>query len=227
MICIATLSFTLLASLGFWQLHRANEKKNMLLAEHLQRKQKPLLWDSNKTLPQQYQLLQVEGVYLPYIFLLDNQYHRHQWGFDVLSPMLLAGGQVVLIDRGWVLGDSTRQSFPKIITPMERLPIQGQVYYPSSKQWVLGPAVEKKNDKLSILEKIDTQIAEQILQKKVYPFIIRLDRKENYGFLRDWAIVSMAPERHLAYAWQWFSMALAVFILFIVLNVKRNEKTNN
>jgi surfeit locus 1 family protein len=65
------------------------------------------------------------------------------------------------------------------------------------------------------------------LQKKVYPFIIRLDKQDAYGFVREWAIVSMPPQRHFAYAAQWFAMAGVILILFVALNVKRYEKTSS
>ena len=120
--------------------------------------------------------------------------------------------------------DNSRRVFPKIYIPNSKVQIQGSVYYPSNKQWVLGPNIEKKSDKLIILEKLDTKTVSEILQKSAYPFIIRLDKQEANGFVREWPIVSMPPQRHWAYAWQWFSMALVVFIIFIALNLKKDEK---
>ena len=50
---------------------------------------------------------------------------------------------------------------------------------------------------------------------------MRLSTDESSGFVREWAIVSMPPVRHVGYAVQWFAMALAILILFIALNVKK------
>ncbi|WP_274544559.1 SURF1 family cytochrome oxidase biogenesis protein [Legionella oakridgensis] len=72
-----------------------------------------------------------------------------------------------------------------------------------------------------VIEWIDTKIISQFLHKSVYPFIIRLDKKEANGFIRAWDIVSMPPQRHYAYAFQWFAIALVIFVLFISLNSKK------
>ncbi len=225
--CFLTLIVVLLfLRLGFWQLQRAEQKREMIAAEFLMANKPWLQWDGKGALPAQYQRVTVKGHFQPDLFLLDNQHQHHQFGYDVLSPLVLNNGQIVLIDRGWIAGDTTRRIFPSISIPGGIVQIRGTVYFPSSKQWVLGPSIEKKNDKLTILEYLNTKIASQILQKTVYPFIIRLDKQAEFGFVRNWAIVSMPPERHIAYAWQWFSMAIAVFIIFIALNLKKDEQIN-
>ena len=38
------------------------------------------------------------------------------------------------------------------------------------------------------------------------------------GFVQDWSLQNMPPEKHRAYALQWFSMAAAIVIILIVLN---------
>lgn len=227
MIFLTALVISFFMRLGFWQIQRAEQKEQMVLAQKSFAQQAPIEWNGQKKLPLQYQRLHVIGRYLPELFLLDNQHQQHQFGFDVLSPLILNDGGLVLIDRGWVAGDSTRRTFPKVSTPDTLVQIQGIAYFPSNKQWVLGPNVEKKSSKLIILETLDPKTVSQILQKKVYPFIIRLDKEDEHGFVRQWAIVSMPPQRHLAYAWQWFAMALVVFIIFIALNLKKNEKKDN
>lgn len=223
MIVLAAVFILLFTRLGFWQIERSEEKRVMLQAEAALAKQEPLLWDVTQHVPLQYQRIKAHGHYLPDIFFLDNQHQQHQFGYDVLSPLVLQDGSVVLIDRGWVPGDSTRRTLPQIDTPKDTIQILGHVYFPSQNQWILGPAIEQKEQKIAVLELLDTKIVTQVLQKKVYPFIIRLGKDENYGFVRQWAIVSMPPERHLAYALQWFAMALAILIIFLVLNLKKNK----
>ncbi|HEY9031818.1 MAG TPA: SURF1 family cytochrome oxidase biogenesis protein, partial [Kangiella sp.] len=43
-------------------------------------------------------------------------------------------------------------------------------------------------------------------------------------FVRQWELVASPPEKHIAYAVQWFGMALVLIILFIVLNLKRERQ---
>lgn len=227
-VVLAMVFMALFVRLGFWQMQRADEKTRMLIAKAEQAKQAPVTWIGDKQLPKQYQQVRLTGHYLPKVFLLDNQHHDHQFGFDVLTPFELSNKKVVLVDRGWVAGDSMRQSFPNVEIPKGVLQLQGAVYFPSTNNWVLGPDFEEKENKITILERINTKFITQILQKSVYPFIIRLDKDQAYGFIREWAVVSMPPQRHLAYALQWFAMALVILIIFVALNLKKiDEKKYN
>lgn len=221
MIVLAMIFISLFIRLGFWQIERSEEKVQMIAAEEALAKQEPIVWDMSQSVPEQYQRIIVRGTYLPKFFLLDNQHHQHQFGYDVLSPLQLTDGTVVMVDRGWVPGESTRRSFPEIHTPQGLLKIQGSAYYPAKNQWILGPGTEEKEGGITILELINAKLLSQLLQKEVYPFIIRLDKQDAYGFVREWAIVSMPPQRHLAYALQWFAMALVILIIFVALNLKK------
>lgn len=226
MIILFCLFFALFVRLGLWQIHRSDEKRTMISAQKNQELIKPVYWNAKERLPLQYARIIVEGSYLSQVFLLDNQHYNHQFGYNVISPLELADGSIILIDRGWVPAQLSRQVLPNIQIPSESLKVQGSVYLPSKNPWVLGPVLEKKNKKITILERIDQQLIGQILQKSVSPFIIRLDKQDPHGFVREWKTVSMPPERHLGYALQWFAMALVILIIFIALNLKKkNEKT--
>lgn len=210
--------------LGFWQLERAAEKKQLLQAMTSLEQQEAITWSSGQPLPKQYQPIRVQGHFLPMIFLLDNQHQDHRFGYDVLSPLQLADKRVVLVDRGWIPGDRARLHFPTIYTPSELVQLQGYAYFPSKNNWILGPEWEEKGQNLMVIERINAKLIRQILQKSVYPFIIRLGKKEPNGFLRHWAVVSMPPERHLGYALQWFVMALVVLVLFLALSLKKIDE---
>lgn len=211
-----------LCSLGFWQLQRAAEKKHLVEQQKHFAAQTPRQWTGHEAV-QQFQTLQLSGHYLPSLFLLDNQFYQHQFGYDILSPLRLSNGRIVLVDRGWVLGDVSRRNFPTPVVPSGLINLSGTVYYPSPKIWVMGLESEKKADNVLLLEKINTQLVSEILHKSVYPFIIRLSPEESSGFIRDWPVVSLSPDRHLGYAFQWFAMALAVLIIFISLTLKKKE----
>ena len=222
MTLLALLAMLTFSRLGYWQLERAEEKKQILKAEAKFAKEPPSIWTAEMTMPRQYQRITVEGSYLPQFFLLDNQHHQHQFGFHVFSPLVLNSGEVVLIDRGWVAGDVTRQTWPKLSIPKGSLRLTGSAYYASNKNWLLGPSYEQKGKNLTIIEGIDTKLVGQFLHKSIYPFIIRLNKNEAQGYVREWAVVSMPAERHYAYALQWFALACVILILFIALNLKKN-----
>ena len=214
-----------LMSLGFWQLHRAEEKKELLRLAKAQMLVPSSSWQVSMALPKLFQGLVLQGYYLPYTLLLDNQHSEaHQWGYHVLNLLEVAAGQVVLVDRGWVLGDFRRSVLPSIEIPSGTQSIEGQAYYPSSKGLVLGEVIEPHGASLAVIERVDTKLISNLLHKTVYPFIIRLDKLAPFGYVRDWPIVSMPPQRHYAYALQWFTMALVLFVIYVVLNFKKKSR---
>lgn len=224
MVLVTFFSVILFTCLGYWQLGRAHEKRQMIAALNAFTTQTPKHWSGCHLSPAQYQPLQVEGHFLPAIFLLDNQHHEHQFGYDVISPLKLNTGGVVLVDRGWVPADVTREQFPVVKTPSGVVSLVGRAYYPSRKQWLLGQVLEKKEADLAVIESFDTDLISNFLHKSVYPFIIRLSKSSDFGYVRDWPVVAMPPERHDGYALQWFAIALVIFILFIALNVKKKHE---
>lgn len=224
MTTLALMAMSFLVYLGTWQLQRAAEKREMIVSEAQLASQAPIMWEPGMVNPGQYQPVELQGFFLPEVFLLDNQHHQHQFGYHVLTPMQLNSGGVVIIDRGWVSGDPARKQFPEVTNPRQVLKLSGQAYYPSDKIRVLGQILEKKRINLAIIEKIDTHLISQFLHKSVYPFIIRLSPDEAHGYVREWPVVSMSPERHKAYALQWFAMALVILVIFVGLNLKKLDE---
>ena len=210
--------------LGFWQLARAEEKKQMLSTQHRLETETPIDWSPTKASPIQYQLTHVRGHFLNATLLLDNQHYHHQFGYDVISPLVLEDGQVVLIDRGWILGDLNREILPSVSIPIGAVDIVGSAYYPAEINWFLGGVVDRTYPHLVVIEFIDAHIIGQFLHKSVYPFIIRMRPEAYDGFVRDWPVVAFSPDRHLAYAAQWFAMALLVAIMFIIFTVKKKNE---
>ena len=47
-------------------------------------------------------------------FLLDNRSHGGQPGYEVLTPLELAGGRALLVDRGWVAFTGSRARLPDV-----------------------------------------------------------------------------------------------------------------
>lgn len=220
MILLTVIAVAFFMRLGFWQLARADEKKHMLNAVDVLSKQAPMDWTPRDALPKQYQRLHVQGRFLSTIFLLDNQHYRHQFGYDVISPLLLDDGQVILIDRGFVAASPNHESLPQIDIPTS-VDCVGSAYYPSGNNWVLGQVLEKKKENLAIIEQFDRPSIREFLHKSVVPFIIRLDSQSMQGFVRDWPVVAMPVARHYGYALQWFAMALVIVIVFVALNCKK------
>jgi surfeit locus 1 family protein len=63
---------------------------------------------------------------------------------------------------------------------------------------------------------------EQRLGYPLLPVILMLDPKDEYGFVREWkAVYGVPPDKHRAYALQWFTLALVLMMIYIGVNTKR------
>jgi len=53
--------------------------------------------------------------------------------------------------------------------------------------------------------------------------VILLDPKEPDGYARNWEAPGFPPMRHIGYAVQWFALAAALLVIYIVTNVRRSS----
>ena len=104
-------SIALAIRLGIWQLDR--HAQSLAIVEHLKSVQamSPLVLDGTGTLPDlaqmEYRQVVASGVYdFAHQVALRNQVWTQSWGdepgFALLTPLVLPGGQAVLVERGWV-----------------------------------------------------------------------------------------------------------------------------
>jgi cytochrome oxidase assembly protein ShyY1 len=58
------------------------------------------------------------------------------------------------------------------------------------------------------------------------PAVILLDPEAEGGYQRDWhpSFGGFGPERHQAYAVQWFSLAAALLVIYMVVNTHRHPE---
>ena len=122
-------------ALGWWQLQRADEKTAIANQWQERQQQSPrplLLIDAKEPQDWAYLPVQLSGEFDPdHYFLLDNRIHQGKFGYEVLAIMTLADSkQAVLVNRGWVAADSSRQTLPKIDPIDGRQTVQGHVYVP-------------------------------------------------------------------------------------------------
>jgi surfeit locus 1 family protein len=227
---IALLIFFLFIWLGIWQLHRAAEKRLLLnnFSTHIKMNYLGIK-DIDRTKEEisklRYYPIKIRGTYdNAHVFLLDNKFYNHQLGYEVLTPFFSKGGnKPILINRGWIFRNyANHQTPPTIPSVHGEQKIHGLVYIPLGKTFVLK--------KMSVLENIHWPLImqalkiedfEKQLKQSLYPAIIWLDKEEKNGFVRDWHPVVMLPQQHIAYAIQWFMLALTLLIIYISLNRKQ------
>jgi len=57
---------------------------------------------------------------------------------------------------------------------------------------------------------------EQWLNSPVAPFTVRIDPRHPAAYRADWRVVNQTPDKHTAYAVQWFTMGLVLLLAFVL-----------
>lgn len=219
----------LLLGLGFWQLDRAGQKRAWLEQLQAGLEQEPIELDAAATDYQAVAFRRViaRGSYDPdHQLLLDNQVRDRQVGYLVLTPLRLDGtGVAVLVDRGWVPAPLDRTQLPAIDLDAGALTVRGIADQGPSAGLRLGEAAAEADRRWPLrLQYLDFAQLEQRLPYPLMPYVIRLDADQPHGYRRDWQPTpEMGPATHLGYAVQWFGLAIALVVIYLVVNTRRME----
>ncbi|MCI4569412.1 SURF1 family protein [Lysobacter sp. CFH 32150] len=234
---LAALAIVAFVSLGVWQSRRAVEKQAMLDAAAqvlAQRQPVPLLQASDPGRARSYDWTVGTGSFSrAQPLLLDNQMRGGRPGVrvyrvfypDAPLPYTLVG-DALLIDMGWLplAGDRT---LPKVGFPVSnRIEVRGLLAPPPSTGLALGAGIVRQEDAW-LLTRIDLAAIGQVVngtrRLTLAPRVLRLDPSMPLGFERDLDVLpnTLPPERHRAYAWQWFALALAVLATALILTFRK------
>jgi len=156
-------------------------------------------------------------------FFLDNRQLDGQPGLNVLTPLRIKGSATrVVINRGWVAWPRGRDVLPVVATPVGEVTVRGVASVPSTKKFFLMPEAPSAQGKLRLrvdLPGIAVQ-AGQTLQ----PVVILQDADDaNDALVRRWDPPENRVDKHRAYAFQWFGMALALVIFYLLASVRRRK----
>ncbi len=224
---------------GIWQLHRAETK--IALAANLQtRQQLPILsanagpWTLEEASGRR---MIARGEYIPEAAIwLDNRPRpippagatNAQSGFFLMMPLKLEGKDEVLwVNRGWApRNNENRETLPPVKTPNKTVNIEGIVFAHPGKVYELGSGQNSADISKPRIEQNFNLVAEGKLRNwNQLPFILReVEVGAEDGLLRDWAPLTSGVDRHYAYAFQWFALAFAGFV-FWLLGGLRQYKT--
>lgn len=219
----AGLFLPLTISLGFWQLDRADQKKQILAAQIAQQQLPPIStdqWREDKNNHLRRVVLQVSLNADRYL-LLANRIMDGQVGYEVISLGYLTSGLSgpVLINRGWVPASLDRSELPLIQTPEEQQIVTGYYYCPEANS-MIRQSTDYDGSWPAILYDLDDSAMQQIFDAAERPLAceIRIDETSPLSFNARWEIVNQTEAKHLGYAVQWFLMAFALIILALFSN---------
>ncbi len=224
---LATLAILpVLVSLGVWQLHRAEEKQLLLDQFESQAHQVPIelsrITDSSELLP--YQKVVLRGRFLTdRQFYLDNKIFHGRPGYEVITPLRLPDRRVVLVNRGWIPQQGGRADLPPVDTPQGETRLAGQVKFITGQGFSLGESGIKTPAWPRLIQRLDIDEMRDVLGVDLDPLLILEDPESPAGFVRDWYIKKIQPQKNTSYAVQWFSMALVLLIIYFGVNMRRDE----
>lgn len=215
----------LLLGLGTWQLNRAEQKTEQLAAWENQEQAPP--WAELADGPMRAgQPATVTGRYAGPTWLLDNRTRDGVHGYEVLTLFEPAEGPPVVINRGWVRAERTRDQLPRIETPAQRVSLQGRLA-PYPEPPVLAeqePANGPWPRRVQALPK--AVVAGEVAQPAA--MVIQLsDSRQPGAFRADPSPDVMGPATHYGYATQWFALALALTILTVVASYRKTAGADN
>ena len=219
----------LLIRLGFWQLHRADEKRAILATYDARRHAPPVKLEDLQGPPKRYQRISVNGRFLnDRAFLLDNRVYQGQPGFEVITPAVTAAtGQVVFVDRGWIAGFEERSKLPAIPPVPGDQSVTGEVYTPD---FETVPADEWASAGWpKVIQSLDVKRMAAALNRRAFGEILRLPPESPWSFRQIWQPINMPPSRHIGYAVQWFCMAVVLAALYIATGfgwMRRGSRRN-
>lgn len=214
-------------TLGFWQLGRADEKRS-LMARYDAGAASTVELDaaSAATLPR-YQQVQLRGRYdSQHQILLDNMPSQHgQPGYRVITPLELGSGGWILVDRGWLAPGATRSDLPDVRVDQVDRTLTGRLDELPRPGIALEQApMDAAAPWPRVMNYPSHDAIETALNVKLLNGLVLLDPGEADGYERSGEVrLPFGPERHIAYAVQWFAFVAAAIVIYMIVSLRRKE----
>jgi surfeit locus 1 family protein len=220
-----------LTGLGYWQLERAAWKQSLVdtHAARIHAPARPLRRVLDAGIDLEYRQVTAQGVYdLDHQLLLDNQIYQGTAGYQVLTPLHLdgagAGEDWVLVNRGWVALGASRAQLPAVTGPAGRIMLHAIIKLPPEKTFRLEAKEEPgARSWPQVIQELAIGPIGRRLGHPLLPLVLLLDKADPGGFARDWKpVYGITPDKHRAYAVQWFTLALVLLLIYVGVNTHRS-----
>ncbi len=206
------LLFSLLISLGLWQLDRAAEKQSIL--DDIQQVSDTsiiTIFSTNELQNKIHYNVRLSGNYLNKQFVYDNQTVNGVYGYFVITPFRLEStNEVLLVNRGFQSWEGSR-TVPDISVDTRKRTITAKVSAITQR-----PELKETSTQVDfpvVLQRLDTELIAKLLESPIGDAMLLLDMTESEGFDRNWQPFYGSVDKHKAYAVQWFAMAFVLLII--------------
>jgi len=222
--------------LGRWQLLRADEKIELIERAEVARLADPVpAARLDAAAAEQagigYARVAAHGRWLPSRqFLWDNRAHGGRAGVEVITPLQLDDGRLLLVNRGWLPLSTRRERLPDVSLDDIAEPVSlGGLMSRPSRGFAQGEAFVADAPWPRYLQYFDYAAMAAALRADVLPAVLQPgagDPDARWRLTSNWQPAASGPEKHYSYAVQWFAMAIALTIIFGVVNRRRPPSDN-
>lgn len=223
----AGIAFLILIGLGAWQIERLGWKES-LIAERQARSTAPAI-----ALPAagadigdlDFRRARAEGVFdnAQEMYLAARSMNGNP-GYHVVTPLALADGRVLLVDRGWVPIERKapeRRAEGQIQGPVA---VEGLLRLPRAKSW-LEPDNQPADNMWYWMELPAMAAHLGLVPEKLVPVYMEAGPAPNPGgFPIGGQSRTQLPNDHLQYAIIWFSLAVALAVIWFLYHWKTPEE---
>jgi surfeit locus 1 family protein len=213
------------ARLGLWQLDRASQQ-TALTHEQAQRSEQAVLTaqqlarSTAEASAQWHRRVALNGRWLHrHSVFLDNRPLDGRAGFLVVTPLLIAPGDAVLVQRGWAPRDpQDRTRLPQLPRPDGDVAIVATIAPVPSRRLELQGA-----DAGPIRQNVDLATLARETGAEFRPLSLLETRAPvpDDGLVRSWSVPAQTVWKHRGYAFQWFALSALIAGLTVWFRIVR------
>lgn len=212
--------FVLTLSLGNWQSGRADAKRALQARYDAAALESPIhvgngLLDQESVL---YRKLEVEGAFDDtHTILIDNRVMNGVAGYHVLTPLRISGGSVaILVNRGWIAAGRTRDQVPVPPTPAGVVRLEGMASDPHTRYFELADTMPQGR----VWQNLDFERYATTTRLQLQPVLLLQTSDQADGLRRSWPRPDTGVNSHVSYAFQWYSLAATLLVLWLIMNIR-------
>lgn len=229
LLAVALLIAITCVALGIWQIARLHQKQQFNAAVRAGLAAPPapvdsLLPDGVDPLAVRYRRVEAAGTYdTAHEFVLYGRTQSSQAGNHMLTPLRLADGRAILVDRGWVPLDVDEPGARSVAPPPGDVQVEGVLF---SSDGDPPGAVGHAGVTQTTLARVDLAKIQSQLPYPIAPDYVLLQRQSpsQPGLFPEPApLPELSEGPHLSYAVQWFTFAVIAIAGFVVLALREGH----
>jgi surfeit locus 1 family protein len=211
-VLLSVVAALLMAGLGSWQVQRLVWKQSMIADRMALMAAPPVQLSSWKDVPVAWRRVRLSGAYLnDHSLLVGPRSFRGQPHWRLVTPLQLAGGGIVLVDRGWVPDQGKQEALRHVSRPVGRVVAEGIARQSALLGFFAPENVPVRDNWFRIAPE---EMGRRLALSKVAPFwVVEMGKRSGSGYPIPDGTVVMPSNNHLQYAITWYGLALCALVI--------------